>query len=124
MSTLIRMGLSGLMRALVENGADTDWTEPNGTIVSKADVLAWCDLSSTKIRLQSEFDYAFCRVSGDTYEYPLYATRSQVKRYIDWWGFPPRRDDSGSEESLDVEADENLESSLFNAESSGSQDSG
>ena len=75
--------LAQVMRVLVEKGADTDWTEPNGTVVSTADVFAWCSFgkSTRQSRLQSEFDHAFCRVSRDTYEYPLYATRSQIEAY-------------------------------------------
>ena len=74
------------MRVLVDYGADTDWTEPNGTVVSEADILAWCDLSYEQMKWQSEFDHAFCRVSGDTYEYPLYATQSQVENYVRRYG--------------------------------------
>ena len=92
-----------MMNVLVENGADTDWTEPNGTMVSKGDILAWCDWSSMQLILQSEFDHAFCRLSRDTYEYPLYATRSQVERYKESEDYPSDLDDSGGEESLDIE---------------------
>ena len=112
-----------MMKVLVENGVDTDWTEPNGTVVSEADILAWCNLSLEQLRSQSEFDYAFCRVSGDTYEYPLYATRSQVEEYKRSRGLPESYNIS-SEESLDVEEQDSSDSSLLNAESSGSQDSG
>ena len=98
----VRHRLREMMIVLVENGADADWTEPNGTFVSKADVLAWCASSWKQMRLQSEFDYAYCRLSRDTYEYPLYATRSQVAKYIRTCGFP-KSEDAGSEGSLDTE---------------------
>ena len=119
-----RLELARFMNVLVENGADTDWTEPNGTIVSKGDILAWCGWSYMQLKLQSEFHYPFCRVSRGTYEYPLYATRSQVEKYKESEGYPNPSDldDYGSEEALDIEEDGNLEPSLFNAESSGSQD--
>ena len=78
---ITRVDLAELMKVLIENGADTNWTEPCGTVVSKSGLLAWCDLSFKQLRSQSEFDHAFCRVSGDTYEYPLYATPAQVDKY-------------------------------------------
>ena len=121
--TLHREQLKEMMNVLVQNGADTDWTEPDGTVVSKGSILAWCSCSYKQLRLQSEFDHAFCRVSGDTYEYPLYATPAQVERYRRTDG-RPSWNDTGSKQSLDIEEHDSSEPSLFNAESSSSQDSG
>ena len=90
------------MNILVENGAGTDWTEPSGFVVNKAEILDWCGLSEKQLALQPDFDFAFCRVSGDTYEYPLYATRSQVERYRRTDGFTSA-DDAGSNRPDDEE---------------------
>ena len=111
------------MDVLVENGADTDWTEPNGTVVSKHDILDWCEMRNKPMSLQSEFDHAFCRLSRDTFEYPLYATRSQVERYRRTFGFLDLYD-TGSEENLDTEMHEVLKPSLSDGESLGSQGPG
>ena len=111
------------MNVLVENGADTDWTEPDGFVVSKGSILAWCDRSYDQLRLQSGFDHAFCRLSRNTYEYPLYATRSQVEMYKRADGHPSF-ENGVSKWSLDIEADENSERSSFNADSSTGQGSG
>lgn len=52
-----RVVLSKLGSVLVENGADTDWTEPNGTVVSKDDIVAWCRWPHEQLRFQSEFEF-------------------------------------------------------------------
>ena len=115
-----RAALAGVMKGLVENGANTNWTEPNGTNVNKVDVMAWCAVSHPQLTLQSEFDCAFCRLSRDMYEYPLYATRSQVEIYKRTLGFLHHR---GSEEGLDIEDHAISESALVDGDLSGSQDS-
>ncbi|KAM0796938.1 hypothetical protein BDR22DRAFT_936967 [Usnea florida] len=43
-----RQELAFLMKVLVENGANTDWTEPNGTDVNKAGILDWCGMSENR----------------------------------------------------------------------------
>ena len=108
-----------MMNIFIGNGADTEFTEPDRTVVSKADILAWCALSHEQLDLQSEFDHAFCRVSGDTYEYPLYATRSQVEVYRRTRGKPSLKDQWG----LDTEESDSWESSSFSADSSGRHNS-
>ena len=60
------------MTLLMDYGADTDWTEPNGTIVNEATIRAWCKMSDEQIEWQSKFDFAFCKAGWYIYEYPLY----------------------------------------------------
>lgn len=84
----LREELHEFMSVLVDNGADRYWREPNGAVVSMDDFLACCYLSLGQLESQSEFDHAFCRVSGDTYEYPLYATQSQIEEYTRSGGWP------------------------------------
>lgn len=67
-----RRQLQRLMTLLMDSGADTDWTEPDGSIVNRATISAWCAWSEKQLQCQSEFDYAFCEVSWYNYEYPLY----------------------------------------------------
>ena len=70
-----------VMMLLMRCGANTDWTEPDGTIVDKTTIRAWCAMSQQQIWLQSEFDYAFCEAGWYTYEYPLYASQSEIEIY-------------------------------------------
>ena len=68
----VRNSLKDLMTLLIDYGADTDWTEPNGAIVNEATIRAWCALSKEQTESQSKFDYAFCEAGWYIYEYPLY----------------------------------------------------
>lgn len=68
----VRNSLKDVMTLLMDYGADTDWTEPNGAIVNEATIRAWCALSYKQIKSQSKLDYAFCTAGWYTYEYPLY----------------------------------------------------
>lgn len=69
------------MTQLMDYGADTDWTEPDGAIVDEATIRAWCALSYEQLESQSEFDYAFCETGWYTYKYPLYASQSEIDAY-------------------------------------------
>ena len=64
-------------------GADTNWTEPDGTVVDKAEIRTWLAGSDGQLYSQEvsqemyskERNYAFCEVDWYDYEYPLYARR-------------------------------------------------
>lgn len=90
----IRENLKDIMILLMDLGADTDWTEPDGTIVNEATIRSWCALSHKQLKSQSEFDYAFCVTGWYIYRYPLYASQSEIKYY------KTRRASLSSESSL------------------------
>ena len=94
-----------LMSFLMDSGADTDWTEPNGAIVNEAKIRAWCAMSYEQIESQSKFDCAFCETSWYTYRYPLYATQSDIDAYKEkaGLGFTRRRWYEQSEPSVSSE---------------------
>ena len=75
------------MTLLMDSGADTDWTEPDGSIVNRATISAWCALSYEQLRSQSEFDHAFCEIFWYNYEYPLYASQSEIDKYKSYKSF-------------------------------------
>lgn len=83
MNPVKRTYLRDLMALLMDYGADTDWTEPNGIIVNEATIRAWCALSDEQIKSQSKFDYAFCKAGWYIYEYPLYCNEIDARRYRD-----------------------------------------
>ena len=77
----VRDEYKDLMNFLIDYGADKDWTEPNGAIVNKATIEAWCDFSLEQLGAQSEFDYAFCEAGWYHYRYPLYPSQSDIDAY-------------------------------------------
>lgn len=76
------------MEMLVISGADTEWTEPNGTIINKVEIMSWCSMDGNELKVQSEFPYAFCEAGHHSWKYPLYATQEQVHRYVSTHGSP------------------------------------
>lgn len=77
--------MKNLMTLLMDSGADTDWTEPNGAIVNKATIRPWGAMSYEQIKSQSEFNYAFCEAEWYIYSYPLYANQSMIDEYKQQW---------------------------------------
>ena len=66
------------MDVLILYGADTNWTEPNGAVITKDEILRWTRMSEDQLALQKDFEYPFCRAYVKTFEYPLEADSSKV----------------------------------------------
>ena len=71
-----------MIKLLVESGAGTDWTEPDGTAINKTEIETWTTMSDSQLRSFREHNrhkYAFCEVNWYDLEYPLYACNEGKK---------------------------------------------
>ena len=69
-----------IMQLLLRHGAEASWTEPNGTVVDRATIEAWCALSFTQLETErGESYYPYCISNWYTYEYPLYVSHKPIR---------------------------------------------
>ena len=82
-----------IMTLLLDNDANASWVEPNGLSINSRIIEAWCDMSPEEMVARWEDDdYPYCISTWDTYEFPLYHTRKQLKIHTsDDTLSPPRK---------------------------------
>ena len=81
MDISFRVEIAKLMGVLILYGADTNWTEPNGAVITKDEILRWTRMSLDQLALQEDFKYLFCRAFLNTFGYPFEADSSMVSTY-------------------------------------------
>ena len=73
--------LQSVMKLLLDYGAEATWTEPNGMVVDRPTIEAWCALSRNQLPMDwGDSKYPYCISNWYTYEFPLYVSHKKSQR--------------------------------------------